>query len=468
MARDQLTLGEPKRRRGGALRWLLILLAAVLLTPLGLATLRTGAGPEIAVEPELPGIGPRTPVTVRLDGGSRGLAPVRVELVQGERTFPLAARDFAPQPAWVPWGDRVPAATLTVEPGHETLDGLTQGEATLRVIAERPGTWLRRPPPVVEELTLPVRVVPPSLEVLSRHHYVTQGGSGLVVYRVGEGAAQSGVRAGEHVSPGHPLPGGAADERFALFAAPYDLADGSQIVLTAVDDLGNRARLPFLDGFTPKPWAEGTIRLDDAFLARVVPEIAGRTEGFSHQGSLLEDYLWINRELRRRNRARVAELAAASEPAFLWRGVFRPLPDGQVMSPFATHRTYLYGGETVDEQFHLGYDLASVRRAEVPAAQSGKVVHAGWFGIYGEAVVVDHGYGLLTLYGHLSGVDVAVGDRVEAGQVLGRTGQSGLAGGDHLHFGVFLHGMAVDAREWWDGRWIGDRILPKLGDAFPE
>lgn len=467
MARDQLTLGEPRKRRGGALRVLLILLAVAVLTFAGLATLRTGDAPRIAIEPELPGIGPRTPVTVELTVGSRGLGPVRVELVQGERTFPLTEKDFVPQPAWRLWGVRVTKADLEVAPGHETLDGLAQGEATLRVTAERPGTWLRHPAPVVEELTLPVRVVPPSVSVVSRYHYVTQGGSGLVVYRVGEGATESGVRAGAHSFPGVPLPGGAPDERFCLFAAPYDLADGSRIVLTVADELGNRAEVPFLDGFTSKPYAEGTIRLDDAFLARVVPEIARRTEGFTSRGNLLDDYLWINRELRRRNRAQVAELAAASAPAFLWRGVFRPLPDGAVMSAFATHRTYLYAGEPVDEEFHLGYDLASVRHAEVPAAQSGRVVHAGWLGIYGQAVIVDHGYGLISLYGHLSAVDVGVGDRVEAGQVLGRTGQTGLAGGDHLHFGLFLHGMAVDPREWWDRRWIEERILPKLGDAFP-
>lgn len=463
----EMTLGETKKRRGGGLRLVLLVVAVLALVALGVALLRVGGAPGVSVEAELPGIGPATPVTVSLAQEGRGLAGVRVELVQGERVVPLAEESWQPRPPWAFWGPRTTEADVKVVVGHRTVEGLRQGEATVRAVAERAGTPLRSPSPVVAELTLPVRLAPPPVEVLSNQHYPRQGGSEAVVYRVGEAAVRSGVEAGEHLFPGHPLPGGAADERFALFAVPYDMADADGVRLVVEDELGNRAEVLFIDRFTPRPYAEGTIRLDDEFMARVVPEIVSRTPGFPDAGSLLESYLWINRELRRRNRARVAELAAASRPEFLWERAFQSLPNAAVMSAFATHRTYLYDGEPVDEQFHLGYDLASVRHDRVPAAAGGVVAQAGFLGIYGNVVILDHGYGLLSLYGHLSSLAVEEGEVVERGQVVGRTGATGLAGGDHLHFGVFLQGLAVDPVEWWDGAWIRNRLGRKLGDALP-
>src|SRR5207237_7777027 len=96
------------------------------------------------------------------------------------------------------------------------------------------------------------------------------------------------------------------------------------------------------------------------------------------------------------------------------------------------------------------------------AANSGVVAFAGDLGIYGNAVILDHGLGLFTLYGHLSAIGVKVGDQVTQLQILGKTGETGLAAGDHLHYGVYLHGVAVLPVEWWDAKWIGDNITPKL------
>ncbi len=193
-----------------------------------------------------------------------------------------------------------------------------------------------------------------------------------------------------------------------------------------------------------------------------MPEIRTRA-GLRGGGDLLADYLTVNGDLRRRNADRLGELVAGSAGEPLWRGTFVALPGAQVMSPFADRRTYLYEGREVDRQVHLGYDLASVRQAEVPAANDGRVVLARYFGIYGNAVVIDHGYGLMSLYGHLSSIAVAEGEAVERGQTIGRTGATGLAGGDHLHFTMLVGGVAVDPKEWWDGRWVESRVAGRIG-----
>ena len=209
-----------------------------------------------------------------------------------------------------------------------------------------------------------------------------------------------------------------------------------------------------------------TIRVSDRFMELVVPAILEQTPEISDQGDLLQNYVNINNELRAQNSATLKEYAKKSLPEFAWHQRFIQLPNSAVTSNFADRRTYVYDGRNVDKQNHLGYDLASTSRAEVPAANDGVVLMSEFFGIYGNTVLIDHGYGLMSLYGHLSSIVANEGDAVVRGDVIGRTGATGLAGGDHLHFTMLLHGTQVDPREWWDAHWINDRIARKLEGAW--
>jgi murein DD-endopeptidase MepM/ murein hydrolase activator NlpD len=96
------------------------------------------------------------------------------------------------------------------------------------------------------------------------------------------------------------------------------------------------------------------------------------------------------------------------------------------------------------------------------AANRGKVLFAEELGIYGLCVIIDHGMGVQSLYGHLSSFAVQAGAMVEKDQEIGRSGVTGLAGGDHLHFTMLVNGEMVNPIEWWDAHWIADRILRKL------
>ncbi len=466
---------QPINSKTKALAALSLVLAAVVL----LAWLRVGAPPQIDIQAELPGIGPRTPITVRVAEPGRGLSSVVVELLQADSSHLLDERQHEPRPFWAFWGPRVMNDEIQVEVGSEMVPELEEGEATIRVSAARSGTWLRRPGPVVRELKLPVRLVAPRIQISSSQIYLAQGGSAVVVYKVGPTAARDGVKVVNRVSgpgdseakemefwfPGYPLPGGEADERFALFGAPHDLEDPSGIRLLAGDDLGNEREVKFLDRYLRRPLSTDTIRLSDRFMAKVIPEILERSD-VKDQGDLLETYLAINRDLRSRNTETLFQLAARTTPRFLWNEPFRQLPNTRSMASFADRRTYLYEGQEVDYQDHLGFDLASVRRAPVLAANSGVVLMAEYFGIYGNAVILDHGYGLMSLYAHLSSLEVQAGQEVARGESLGATGETGLAGGDHLHFSMLLHGLQVNPLEWWDPSWIENRIASKLGTAL--
>ncbi|HVS02167.1 MAG TPA: M23 family metallopeptidase [Thermoanaerobaculia bacterium] len=457
--------GEAKRR-GPVLRMgcgcgLLVVALVALAGVMG-----WGPAPEVEIATEAKGIGPATPVAVAVREPLRGLELVRVLLRQGEQEEVVAEKEFTPRPLWQVWGERTPEATLQVELGKQAQPWLVNGEATIRVVATRPAGVLRQPAPVVEELTLPVRVTPPTLSVMSTQHYVAQGGSEVVVYRVGEEAARDGVLSGDDFYRGYPLPG-QQGVSFALFGVAYDMGDRERIRLVAEDELGNRAERAFVDRFTPKPIPVSKIELSDPFLQKVVPEIAAHSPHVGATDDLAAAYVVINDQLRERNRRQLIEIAGQSKPQFLWRQHFLPFPSGQVMSAFAVRRHYFYDGEKIDEQTHLGFDLASTQQAPVPAANDGVVLWASYLGIYGNVVILDHGYGLLSLYAHLSSIDAQEGQQVERGQSLGRTGATGLAGGDHLHFATLLQGVPVTPVEWWDAHWIQDRIDRKLGAALP-
>ncbi len=456
-----------KTSRGARFRRFALLLSLVPLMGVALMIWRVGGDPSLTLDTDRPGIGPLTKVVGVAEAGGRGLGTTRLLLRQNDLEVVLQESVATPRAWWAFWGPRETRIELNGEVKGDAIEGLSQGDAELVLVADRPGSPLRRPGPASQSMTLPVRLVPPSLSVISDLIYVAQGGSEVVVYRVGESSTRDGVKAGERWFPGYPLPGGAPDERLALFAVPYDVSDSSTVRLVAEDDLGNRVETAFLDRFFPKPLKTSQIRLDDLFLQKVVPAIAGRTPEVTAGDDLLATYLEINGQLRKKNDVELEQLAQQSQPRFLWRDVFMQQPNSQLMDQFAARRTYTYQGRTVDTQDHLGFDLASVRRAPVLASNDGKVVMARYFGIYGNTVVLDHGYGLMTLYAHLSSIDVEDGQSVSRGETLGRSGETGLAGGDHLHFSVLLHGLPVNPIEWFDRKWITDRLALKLGDAMP-
>jgi murein DD-endopeptidase MepM/ murein hydrolase activator NlpD len=168
--------------------------------------------------------------------------------------------------------------------------------------------------------------------------------------------------------------------------------------------------------------------------------------------------------LRRQIHARITELAKNSPGEFLWHGAFLQLSNSKVESFFADRRTYVHGGKAVDRQDHVGFDLSVTQHYPIEAGNDGKVIVAEYLGIYGNAVLIDHGAGLISLYGHMSEINVKPGQMVKKREVLGKSGATGLAAGDHLHFGMFLHGVPVNPTEWWDEKWINDHVLDRMKD----
>jgi murein DD-endopeptidase MepM/ murein hydrolase activator NlpD len=207
-------------------------------------------------------------------------------------------------------------------------------------------------------------------------------------------------------------------------------------------------------------YRKSTIAISDAFVQGKVASLLN--DASARQGSAKEIFLRVNKGLRKENEEKITAITQKATPSMLWQGAFSQLSNSKVEANFADARTYTYNNETIDHAYHLGYDLSVTKQYPVEAANSGVVAFTGDLGIYGNTVILDHGLGLFTLYSHLSSIDAKVGDPVKPRQILGKTGETGLAVGDHLHYGVYLNGVAVLPVEWWDQKWIADNIQPKL------
>jgi len=447
-------------------RWFfgLVILAAL---GFGVAYYYAGTldGPAITInQPSVIGQGGALDVSVDAPDGE--LTALNIQLEQKGRTFPLFDLASAPAGAAVTEGDRV---RVTGPICKKSLPELTAGPATLRVSASRPVFRRLRHVSSESSRDIQVRLTAPRVAVVSTHHYVNQGGAEMVVYRVSPPDVESGVRVGDVTYPGFPNTAaglGDPELKVAFFALLYNQSAETPMEIVAQDVAGNQTRSQFEHRVFPKKFRSSRIPLDDKFLGRVVPAILQSSPQIqASPDDLLPSFLKINNELRRMNNDTIAALAKKTAPSMLWDGAFQPLGGSQIESAFADFRTYLYDGKDVDRQVHLGFDLAKTVNAPVTAGNNGKVVFASELGIYGNTVIIDHGMGVQSLYGHLSSFGVNVGDTVKKGQQLGASGQTGLAGGDHVHFSMLVDGQFVNATEWWDPHWIEDRIMRKLREA---
>ena len=421
--------------------------------------------PRITLVEPFAQAGPTTPLVLHVEDAGTGLQEVTVRLVQNLESYTLAQEEFPAQSPLSIGGSTQPAFDLSLIPFGDDTIPKRRGQVKL-VIAARDyswrgffeGNWARI------EQDVAVKFTPPRLEVLSAPLPVSQGGAGAVAYRVSDDARRYGVRIGEIFFPGYPNPN-RTYTAFSLFAFPHDLPASTPVTLVADDDLGNHAEQKLDVTVLPGKWRSRTITISDRFIEQTIRPIIAQRPEIEDLGDPLRNFLQVNNVLRKQTADRLATLASSSLPEFQWNGAFLQLSNSQVEAAFADHRKYRYGGKVVDTQYHLGFDLAVTKHYPVEAGNDGTVVLAEDFGIYGNTIVIDHGYGLQSLYAHLSSFAVEKGDMVAKGQIIGRSGMTGLAVGDHLHFSLLLHGVQINPMEWWDRRWVQSRVNGPLHRA---
>jgi len=452
-------------------KFLAFLLLLVIVAG-GVAWLRAGRQPGPSVQFRQPDkyVGQNSTLELMVQTPQGQLSRLDVAVEQGGKSFPVFALN---QPAQATTRQETADRLFIMRSiGKRAIPELQPGAARIVVHAARP--VLRGMRQIATETTrdVQVRLEPPQASVLSTFHYVNLGGAEFVVYRATPADVESGVRVGDRIYPG--FPGSAVGIRsdpaihVAFFALAYDQDANTPITVFAKDPAGNVAAAAVDHMAFVKAFSKSTIPID-SWVGRVVPPIVANTPDLQGESTAPQDlantFVKINSDLRRQNAQTLVDLAKKTAPEMMWNTPFEPLINAAIEAKFADFRTYTYMGKEIDRQVHLGFDLAVTQQVPIKAAQRGVVVHAAYLGIYGNCVVIDHGLGVQTLYGHLSSIGVKVGDKVEKGQVIGRSGMTGLAAGDHLHFTVLVNGTAVNPVEWWDQKWMQDRVFRKIMEA---
>ncbi len=349
-----------------------------------------------------------------------------------------------------------PDTTFNFEVGAKTTPQLHDGPARLILQATSGGLihsttrW---------ERDVNVVTQPPLVSADSDQHYLYLGMADLATMNVTGGYTSAGVRVGNQTFRAWPMPGGKPG-LFSLFAFAWNMPAGTTPLVFASNGGGNDVTTPLTVIFPKKEqpvYTQHEIQVSDQFMQKVLGELDP-----NGSGDPVARFVKINTEMRQANNKTLADLRLKTAQSFLWSQPFTRQSHAQAEATFADVRSYMYHGKKIDQQVHFGYDLAVTQHVGVESSNDGRVVWAAPLGIYGNCIVVDHGYGLQTIYGHLSRIDVHEGDMVRRSQIMGLSGMTGMAGGDHVHFAMQLDGVQIDPKEWWDAHWITDHVARRV------
>ncbi|MDJ0783833.1 MAG: M23 family metallopeptidase [Desulfosarcinaceae bacterium] len=444
----------------------LILLLSVLLVGAAVWLLvdrMEGEKPQVTIDRDLSALGASQTIQLTLTDRKSGLRRIWMAILKDGQEHVIYQKRF--ESAGFPDGGLTGEAELPVTIDTVKL-GLKDGKALLRLSVWDYSwrKWGKGNQTYIEKEVL-IDSQPPTVSLLSHAHNLNQGGAGLVIYRLSEECPQSGVLVGETFYKGYA--GYSSDKaiHLAFFALTHEQGPGTHIELQARDVAGNLRQTGIPHHINKRTFRKDVLNIPDSFLERKMPEFLA---DMPDNASLppVQQFLQVNSALRKANSEAIYAVTRTSEAQLFWKDTFLRLPNAANRARFADAREYRHNGKVIDHQFHMGIDLASLALSSIPAANAGKVVFAESLGIYGQTVIIDHGFGLFSLYGHCSSIDVAVGQMVARGETIGKTGTTGLAGGDHLHYGMLVSGTYVNPIEWWDAQWIENNIRTKL-EAVP-
>ncbi len=320
----------------------------------------------------------------------------------------------------------------------------------------------------VEIIDITVDHKRPNVNVLANSYSITQGGSALVVFQASdENLEQLYIQTSSHRFKVQPY----KKEGYyaALIAWPFNERNFSAKII-AIDKANNKrvTDIPFY--LKNHNYKVSWIKARDKFINGKITDLASSDPEYVSIDDKLEKLRAINETMRLKNEDKIYNLSKKVSRELLkkWKiKKFYPLQNAAKVASYGDERHYYYKNKEneVSKSYHVGYDLASTKMADIKASNTGKVVYANDNGIYGNMPVIDHGLGLYSLYGHCSQLLVKEGDEIRAGQVIAKTGMSGLALGDHLHFGILVQGIEVRPIEWFDGAWIKTNIDNIFKDA---
>ncbi len=414
------------------------------------STYYEGEKPVLKLSQTIDTIGQKKLLDITATDKKRGLRNIVVIISQNGEKHTIYSEDFSTK------GTKEKTFNIEIDPKNLKL---REGEAIINISAVDYSLRNNRS-------TLDIKVIidttPPRVYLLSSAHNINPGGSCVAIYGVSEKVVKNGVNVGDDFFPGYPINISGKSYYMAYFAFPIDAKRrNTRIGVVAKDRAGNQSLKIIPCYIRNKKFRTSKITLTESFIKQKMPEFQQSNSSLSEM-TPLETFQYVNEQMRHDNFKTIQSICSKSENKQLWQGSFLRMKNAATTARFGNKRTYYYKGKVAGKSVHMGIDLASTKHAEVAASNSGIVVFAGNLGIYGDTIIIDHGFNLFSLYAHLGIIKVKENQRVTKGEWIGNTDTSGLAGGDHLHFSMLVGNKFVDPQEWWDPHWIKDNVEKKL------
>ncbi len=445
------------RRGSGIIGWIL---AAVVLGAVGF----------MAFSPMFERDDPK--VTISQEGYWNFKEPIRVTVEDASGLKAFKATLSTPHDEWVVAEENSPSAEtkrvfeILPPKGVRRIDAES---VVLKIEATDQSRWgLFMGNTAKEEYTLVIDQRRPVLSVITNSYKIQKGGSAIVVFRAEDPHMESLKIETNFGKTFIPQPFMKEGYYASLLAWPVQQESFTATVI-ARDRAGNETRSVVPLRLKDHVYKVSNIELSDAFLDGKIAELANEYEETAGVDERLEQFKIINEVVRANNEKKIHEVTSKVSKKMITDfnpQPFYPLANGKKVADFGDHRIYSYKGQqNVSQAYHMGLDLASVQMGSIRASNAGMTVFSHMNGIYGNLPIIDHGFGLYTLYGHCSEVHVQEGDAVTAGEEIAKSGLSGYAMGDHLHFGILVQGIEVRPEEWMDTKWIYDNITSVIENA---
>ncbi|PAF47527.1 hypothetical protein BKH46_03620 [Helicobacter sp. 12S02634-8] len=308
-------------------------------------------------------------------------------------------------------------------------------------------------------LDLTIDTQAPLVDIIANSYKITYGGSALLVFKVIDNSVQSiQVSNGEDDFKAFPFMESGYYAVILAWPVQNNFFNGT---ITVADKAFNQKRvsIPFIKDMSVR-YRYSDIKVKDSFLNGKLNELidnVGERDPESFKDNI-DKFKYINETIRQRDEATIYKATTDVDYTSLQKPIvfapFLPLKGSMVVGSFGDHRSYFLGKKKISKSLHLGMDLASVKNAPIIVTNSGKVVLTELLGVYGNTTIIYHGFGLSSLYSHMSKINVTPTEIVAPDTVIGFTGQTGWAFGDHLHLGILVQGHAVRDVEWMDPKWI--------------
>ncbi|MEN8146427.1 MAG: M23 family metallopeptidase [Campylobacterota bacterium] len=398
----------------------------------------------------------RAPLNVKIDDAS-GLMSYKVTLQSGSETFVLAEEQFE-----VPQGSQ----ELELKTPKRAY-AMKNKEVSITIEARDASKWnFLSGNTSTQTVTLKIDKKRPYLSTIASSYRIIKGGSAVVIFKAEDDNMEEFYVETNFGKRFKVQPFYKEGYYVTLIAWPVT-EDTFRATVIAKDSAGNIAKTSVPVIPYNKKYKVSKIKLSDRFLNGKVSELA-YAYGVEDGAGLIERFKYINENMRKSNEVIIHDLTSKVSDKMVSNFPIKkmyPLKNGQVVAHFGDHRIYSYQGEQVSEAYHLGLDLASNAMSPIMSQNPAVVTYAEENGIYGNMPVLYHGLGLYTIYGHCSNMMVKEGDSLRSNETVAKTGRSGYAMGDHLHFGVLVQGIEVRPQEWMDQDWIRKSITDPMREA---